>query len=67
MAERSNAHDSKSCYGVTHTRVQIPFSAPEKLVWTYPNELFLFALYFNKHYYKNALFLDPSHLVRRKN
>ena len=28
MAERSNAHDSKSCYGVTHTRVQIPFSAP---------------------------------------
>ena len=29
MAERSNAHDSKSCYGVTHTRVQIPFSAPD--------------------------------------
>ena len=28
MAERSNAHDSKSCYAGMHTRVQIPFSAP---------------------------------------
>ena len=28
MAERSNAHDSKSCYAGMYTRVQIPFSAP---------------------------------------
>ena len=30
MAERSNAHDSKSCYAGMYTRVQIPFSAPTK-------------------------------------
>ena len=30
MAERSNAHDSKSCYAGMYTRVQIPFSAPQK-------------------------------------
>ena len=30
MAERSNAHDSKSCYAGMYTRVQIPFSAPRK-------------------------------------
>ena len=29
MAERSNAHDSKSCYAGMYTRVQIPFSAPD--------------------------------------
>ena len=29
MAERLNAHDSKSCYAGMYTRVQIPFSAPE--------------------------------------
>ena len=28
MAERLNAHDSKSCYAGMYTRVQIPFSAP---------------------------------------
>ena len=34
MAERLNAHDSKSCYAGMYTRVQIPFSAPgnERLV-----------------------------------
>ena len=30
MAERLNAHDSKSCYAGMYTRVQIPFSAPQK-------------------------------------
>ena len=30
MAERLNAHDSKSCYAGMYTRVQIPFSAPNK-------------------------------------
>ena len=30
MAERLNAHDSKSCYAGMYTRVQIPFSAPKK-------------------------------------
>ena len=30
MAERSNAHDSKSCYAGMYTRVQIPFSAPSQ-------------------------------------
>ncbi len=29
MAERLNAHDSKSCYAGMYTRVQIPFSAPK--------------------------------------
>ena len=29
MAERLNAHDSKSCYAGMYTRVQIPFSAPD--------------------------------------
>ena len=28
MAERSNAHDSKSCDAGMYPRVQIPFSAP---------------------------------------
>ena len=28
MAERLNAHDSKSCYAGMYTRVQIPLSAP---------------------------------------
>ncbi len=32
MAERSNAHDSKSCYAGMYTRVQIPFSAPQKKI-----------------------------------
>ena len=38
MAERSNAHDSKSCYAGMYTRVQIPFSAPQKRICrlTYP-------------------------------
>ena len=30
MAERLNAHDSKSCYAGMYTRVQIPLSAPQK-------------------------------------
>ncbi len=30
MAERSNAHDSKSCDAGMYPRVQIPFSAPAK-------------------------------------
>ena len=30
MAERSNAHDSKSCDAGMYPRVQIPFSAPQK-------------------------------------
>ena len=30
MAERSNAHDSKSCDAGMYPRVQIPFSAPKK-------------------------------------
>ena len=30
MAERSNAHDSKSCDAGMYPRVQIPFSAPNK-------------------------------------
>ena len=29
MAERSNAHDSKSCDAGMYPRVQIPFSAPK--------------------------------------
>ena len=29
MAERLNAHDSKSCYAGMYTRVQIPLSAPK--------------------------------------
>ena len=33
MAERSNAHDSKSCYAGMYTRVQIPFSAPQKRIY----------------------------------
>ena len=38
MAERLNAHDSKSCYAGMYTRVQIPFSAPQKRICrkTYP-------------------------------
>ena len=38
MAERLNAHDSKSCYAGMYTRVQIPFSAPQKRIclWAYP-------------------------------
>ena len=32
MAERLNAHDSKSCYAGMYTRVQIPFSAPKRQV-----------------------------------
>ena len=32
MAERLNAHDSKSCYAGMYTRVQIPFSAPKEKV-----------------------------------
>ena len=30
MAERSNAHDSKSCDAGMYPRVQIPFSAPNE-------------------------------------
>ncbi len=30
MAERLNAHDSKSCYAGMYTRVQIPLSAPTR-------------------------------------
>ena len=30
MAERSNAHDSKSCDAGMYPRVQIPLSAPNK-------------------------------------
>ena len=30
MAERLNAHDSKSCDAGMYPRVQIPLSAPEK-------------------------------------
>ena len=30
MAERSNAHDSKSCDAGMYPRVQIPFSAPKE-------------------------------------
>ena len=43
MAERSNAHDSKSCYAGMYTRVQIPFSAPQKRIYhqVYP---FLFCI-----------------------
>ena len=33
MAERLNAHDSKSCYAGMYTRVQIPFSAPQKVIY----------------------------------
>ena len=32
MAERLNAHDSKSCYAGMYTRVQIPFSAPKRRI-----------------------------------
>ena len=39
MAERSNAHDSKSCYAGMYTRVQIPFSAPQKRT---PNKVSFF-------------------------
>ena len=41
MAERSNAHDSKSCYAGMYTRVQIPFSAPQKEIGD-DSYLFLF-------------------------
>ena len=34
MAERSNAHDSKSCDAGMYPRVQIPFSAPQKEIDT---------------------------------
>ncbi len=30
MAERLNAHDSKSCEALRSPRVQIPFSAPKE-------------------------------------
>ena len=41
MAERLNAHDSKSCYAGMYTRVQIPLSAPEKEI---PQRVSLFLL-----------------------
>ena len=43
MAERSNAHDSKSCYAGMYTRVQIPFSAPQKEIY-HQVYLFLFCI-----------------------
>ena len=43
MAERSNAHDSKSCYAGMYTRVQIPFSAPK---WRFFSDFSLKNRYF---------------------
>ena len=40
MAERLNAHDSKSCYAGMYTRVQIPFSAPKKDGYFCPSFLY---------------------------
>ena len=48
MAERSNAHDSKSCYAGMYTRVQIPFSAPQKEI---DNHVYLFWLKQNQKKY----------------
>ena len=47
MAERLNAHDSKSCYAGMYTRVQIPFSAPNpKNCWFLKKlTVFLFAFF----------------------
>lgn len=42
MAERLNAHDSKSCYAGMYTRVQIPFSAPQKVWQAIGSQAFLF-------------------------
>ena len=45
MAERLNAHDSKSCYAGMYTRVQIPFSAPKKRTGIFP-VFFLYSMQF---------------------
>ena len=47
MAERSNAHDSKSCDAGMYPRVQIPLSAPE-IRHPFWDALFLFTLIFER-------------------
>ncbi len=50
MAERSNAHDSKSCYAGMYTRVQIPFSAP-LVNKTNPDDKLEFVLSLSKEFF----------------
>lgn len=47
MAERSNAHDSKSCYAGMYTRVQIPFSAPSGTQLNPERDLIEFHFFYN--------------------
>ena len=50
MAERSNAHDSKSCDAGMYPRVQIPFSAPND-EHTNPDEISGFVCFFSHDYF----------------
>lgn len=55
MAERSNAHDSKSCDAGMYPRVQIPFSAPKLRFYTRKmyKTVFLY-IFLCEHLHKNA-------------
>ena len=45
MAERLNAHDSKSCDAGMYPRVQIPLSAPQKKIY---HQVYLFLLHIER-------------------
>ena len=63
MAERLNAHDSKSCYAGMYTRVQIPFSAPNEK-HPFLGVFFLYYLPFSTTFHRGMLAKLVSKFLR---